>query len=1357
MVKFITLKHELMDEFIFEQEEDQAEFEQAQPIPTPVMPTPMPTPVPDSIFQEEDQVELGSVVEPDVAVGAGAGDSTTDSNCEQIIDSIQKNGGLSCNATNGPAYCTILPGGCKDTIKSKCDYDCNTAPSPAPPSPGPGPTGGLPCGDIDNTNIVWTGLDPITNCNVNQCKDKDCNDCNNSYSTTTGHPCWGDTVGETCKTHDHKYEQEWLEKNCSGEPTPGPTPTGPAPSPGPTPPAPTPTDPTPAPTPTGPGGTGNDSVCQVIYDGNKISIYHHTDGKAPGADEACSYYNKINSDCDNNYIFIQAWWILQLLSQSNHSDKAKAFQGDDIGGKKFKLFSKNFTKAAQDTLQDYYVGQETFTDEQFQNWPSKNDNPYLILNCTSGLSSDGECQLDGGTTNYIKRYVNNMMREDPLLPEKNGDLYVVNDQFMQNYFLKSDNVTSCQWNNVSPVPTPPTPPPNPTPPNPTPPVEQGDNPCFNGDCGETLCKDIFTGPARNSIKDWPPKKPDTDTDRLNTSLKQYCKTNNNYNLFKLKDSSKCDSLDISTNTKLQDKLKYCFSNVSQKDQDSPEEKNILYMKNCSCIDDFNSDTNDLPNLYDLSNSSSKNILRNKEQTRDHITSFNKTTDLAFWLENKSVEFKNCIESTAYENPSKCVRCGVQYFNDDPGSFAKETTSSRYIEITSDIVDGDSIKSCCPGFKEVCLDKYGNLSPSSGKCKGANKKICVYDNTDATNKYTNNYTDPKAIYTSTNKYNILTAGDKPPDTPTPQPTASLFNFTISKSSYDTKAGCQEQEKRGQDVKIKTSSPSPDEIKFSDLENQGTNCCIKQVSKTSDPKKKFIVGRNIAKDDTGFCDTKVCNTNFIIPDNSDDIVVRTADDTNNIYFYDSNPNQFKENILIQDPHMCCKNFGLYQVKNEQTIKDMIGIKNKEKRIKNLNKIYDSIEQYFTGKAITSFDRDKGLCLYIGDNNRDKSLVGNWLPDQSTWNSGSVTPTPANCNATPGPCVINLVHQFGGRWWDYFQNNPLPNQAFDGLPSNVINNIKQLYLTDLINKVLKPIDDLITKISKNGQSANICTNDCYCSLDVSKISSSLKLLPSINNKSNKTNNIFSIHKKGMIKKNITSKKILDTQATPGMLGAGESINLTEYVVITESGNNPDKVPDTTVYTKITLKDSDKETAQKVLKYINNYIMGNNYYFNIDYNQSINLDSDGNPNGDYDTIWIRQGKNCADKDEGSASQKNNSCAKGSYYDSNAPKCDTFSSKNNCNWINKKADTINTHYDSQTGVSYSNVPVLIKEVCTNFTTPAPAPAPCPKPGDGDCKKEDTTCTTSTSCSTGGCCSGLTCKNKEGVAGVVQTVCVKNS
>ncbi len=159
----------------------------------------------------------------------------------------------------------------------------------------------------------------------------------------------------------------------------------------------------------------------------------------------------------------------------------------------------------------------------------------------------------------------------------------------------------------------------------------------------------------------------------------------------------------------------------------------------------------------------------------------------------------------------------------------------------------------------------------------------------------------------------------------------------------------------------------------------------------------------------------------------------------------------------------------------------------------------------------------------------------------------------------------------------------------------------------------------------------------------------------------------------------------------------------------------------------------------------MGNNYYFNIDYNQSIKLESDGNPIGDYDTIWIRQGKNCADKDESSASQKNNSCAKGSYYDSNAPKCDTFGSKNKCGWIKNKADTIYKYYDTHS--SYSNVPVLIKEVCPAFPTPTPDPCPA----ETQCKTENAICVKSGSCPSGGCCDGFTCKAG---ADSATTVCV---
>ncbi len=180
------------------------------------------------------------------------------------------------------------------------------------------------------------------------------------------------------------------------------------------------------------------------------------------------------------------------------------------------------------------------------------------------------------------------------------------------------------------------------------------------------------------------------------------------------------------------------------------------------------------------------------------------------------------------------------------------------------------------------------------------------------------------------------------------------------------------------------------------------------------------------------TNTANNNDNDNDNSNDIVVRTADDKNNIYFYNSTGNQFKNNILIEDPNMCCKNFGLYKVVNENEIKNMIGASSKENRIKNLTKIYDksTLTKYFTGDPITSNGQGKGLCLYIGDNNRNNRLDQFDLPDQSTWNSGSVTPSPAKCDATPGPCVINLVHQFGGRWWDYFQNNPSPNQAFNSL---------------------------------------------------------------------------------------------------------------------------------------------------------------------------------------------------------------------------------------------------------------------------------------------------------------------------------------
>lgn len=1241
MVKFITLKHELMDDSIFEHEEDQAEFEQAQPMPTPVMPTPVPTPVPDSIFQEEDQVELES------AVAVGASSST-----ECITAPKTKE---DCLTVRNCDYLT------SEECKNECQNTCNF--TPAPPTPGP-PTPGGSAGNGCNNCGDWARASP----NGAQCKELSCNPtetdcvCNDVYQPD-GSICQDNFPSPACSIKDPDVKAcEWCKANPS---TVSPTPSGPV---VPTPPAPTP--PTPAP---GPSTIKKCLIENYDGDGHNSTIYHET----PSGSTINSCNDIEETKCTDKALYIEAWYILLQLAGIASTSPDKDSSTKDILDKYFNTDTIPFLK--------------TFI---IQAGSPNADNPEkdVMAAVCFGKNENGACSfryLDSDIKNDAIKFFNN-----------SGGKFSINDTGRNNFkkvFILNEKIEQCTWKDVSPGPAQPTPAPKPTPAGP-----QGDNPCFNGDCGETLCASLFTSPERNYISTWPP--PESEKDKLNPRLKDYCIRDNNYNLFKLTDSSQCNNLDITTNTKLQDKLKYCFPNVSNKDLISPEEKNILNMKNCSCIDDNLFKFNDLPFLYDISSSSSTKIVRNSSK---RIKTFDKRTDLAFWLENKSVQFKNCQESSDFSNP-KCGMCGIQSFNENPDSFAKETDSARYIAITSDEVNGTTIKSCCPGFKGVCLNTSSDdLSPlpSSGKCSGGKQHICVYDNTTS---YANNPTDQTKLYSSTNKYNILTAGSPAPDTPTPHPTASPFKFTISKSSYATSAGCQMEQKKGLNVEIKTSSPSPDIIEFKNLESQGTKCCIKQVSTTSDPKKKFIVGRNESDDDPTFCDTKVCNTNFIMPDNSDDIVFRGMDNVNR-YFYGSNANQIKNNILIQDPDMCCKNFGLYEVKDEQTIKDMIGKNNENMRKQNLKKIYKDLPKYFTKKPITSWGPNKGLCLYIGDNNnRDKNLdeFSPKVPDQLTWNSGSVTPTPASCDATPGPCVINLVHQFGGRWWDYFQNNASPDLAFSGLNNNIKNEIKKLYLNYLITKILKPIDTLITTISKKDKNPNSCTDDCYCFLDEEKITSSLKLLPSINNKSTKTNNIFSIHKKGMIKKNITSKKILDTQATPGMLGAGEKLKLTEYVIFTVNGKNPDSA-DTTLYTKIQLKDDkDKQVIQTVLKNINSHIMNNSYYFNIDYepDQNIIIDNTtGNPSSNYDTIWIRNGKNCADKDESSASQKNNSCAKGSYYDSNekVKECTTFDSKKNCTRIDNNSDTINNYYKTS---DYSNVPVFIQEVCTNFPTPAAKP-----------------------------------------------------
>ena len=610
-----------------------------------------------------------------------------------------------------------------------------------------------------------------------------------------------------------------------------------------------------------------------------------------------------------------------------------------------------------------------------------------------------------------------------------------------------------------------------------------------------------------------------------------------------------------------------------------------------------------------------------------------------------------------------------------------------------------------------------------------------------------------------KYNY-TLGGKDVPTPgplTPAPTAYKYNYQINKLT--TKCD-NSSNNSNRVVKINTSSTDIT-INFPELESHQTDCCIKEVTDLKDS-SKYIIGRQL---NNTMCSNKVCNTNFILtnngdPNKGDDIAGYSKDKQSNYMFYNNASSVKRSDILLtKDPDTCCKNFSLYKIANNdnQTNKFKNNINNKsagdvQKFLKDT--VYNNLSKWFEADAQTNYIQDSGrygVCLYTDGQEKPKLDTLTNI-DQSTWSSSSDPKPPAE-TCSDKPCVINLVQQLGGRWYTDTKHKIIGTKFNDIKNDAIKNNIINVYLSNLINNLLRPIDDLVKEnISDKGY---ICeTSTCYCKLnDVSKLGKILTPMPP---KNIKKHNIFTMHK------NISSVKELE--ATQSGLGRGMPIDMNRYIFFVDRGGGMgDSDYSSEDYYRIQINKDDNNKLASIQNILQTYFLtpaptpspyiGNAYDIYYGHPLPANFSTS---NIDLLIYGVPDKNKCTNSNQSDSDAKINACEKGNYFNIDDNKCEDLNTSKTisdmCNPLLKPGP------EKQIAHSLADdsnkITRVLSTLCPGFPTPSPAPGPCP--AGAQCIKVNQECTMSPSCSTGGCCPGFKCKNKGGGGEMAQTVCVKN-
>ena len=1283
MVKFVTLKQELMDD--------------NRPI--------WPTPVRSKRMQGESDTVRG--------IGSAKVGDTPPFWCKLLTTCDQ------CNLTDDTD--TLISETCSNNCETLCDDNPTPPPSPPTPGPSPGPPSGSPSGpspdskcneclgDFSYSDHTDIGIGPWALSTIFPDK-KDCNeitsngikveipgdprDCGDLYQSD-GRMCSFDEnfPDQNCKVSD-KYS--CTSPVCGGGGGGGGNPTPPSPT---NPPVPTP--PTPPPSPTvQPISDDNIKKCLInnYVGSSNATIFHE---KNPENEEIKDCSSKIKTDstkCTEKALFAPAKTVLWNVVNSQFTTEYKDIKFEDMYNK----FDTDTQKQLDKFI--FFTGNENL-DKKSDNigdfLPSDHniDIPVIAYLC---YNYSDECKArykdtDNSKNDFAKFF---KLGEDGMyiiIPNK-----ILN---LSKIFIKKTKVQECtpeNWTPVSDGPTPPTPAP-PTP-APTDPGVVGDGSICPKKCGADLCDTIL--PQEQINRNTFPSDP-SDLKKMQNLLEAYCKDGHQSEF-----NNNCDFSDFTnpdTYIDLKNKLRKCFPKSSVTcDNDTVD--TVDNLKLCSCINDL-----DKLIVYDLSdvqkdgknkfNGIDTSFVDNNgklitKTTSETLTQANKNKAIAF--NNKdNTKYKNCSPSSEYESSCSCEKCYYTEFDSSRIDVEKiidnpDSTRDDTIDLIAEVTTDNNIN-CCYGFKKENI-----------KVDDTDYYYCSFENNTGKN-------DAFEI--------IKTKEDYPTPSPTKPPTTDDFTKIIDigqncndRSRYDTFESPMSVDK---DETEKFSIDFKNDI---DDGNDKTSCCIDVLKKNTGPYNKnqtYIVGRQI---NNGICENTACNTNFIDPTGKIktsklNIIYSDKDGNNKSFNWSTIKKEDFPNIIKAN---CCTNFqffefqtnGFENLKNEIFNGDDNNYENYKSLLNNNLSEINNKNIFIKQKSITN-NMEKGnggMCLYTGDDKENVTLASafnnsGYKSQQIDWSKQKPTPAPTTQSKCSNSCIINIAQQAFQGWLNNKLNWNNANQDKDQ------NNFSTIGKN--LHENLDKLNDIIKKL--NDTKSYSCGSDTQCKNQYCDFSSSTKgelivqqnltnKMTMINNYSNNKSNIFSIMRKKNIVKTNKNNKIRGSYG----FGSDSRLNLDNYYYFTLEDTCENGFKSFGGFDR--LNDTDKNNLINQLNWFKNTGFTNDYWITSLENDTSN---DAKANA-LDIIISNLNTN----------------------PSSVKICIKSSSDKGCSMTKKTTDNQNINpCKEQSFIDTGKCKTL------DYVLPfAPTPPACIDPTNTtQCKKINNACDKTPTCKTGGCCEDLKC------------------